>query len=200
MMIPLLGCQVATAIESGRRDTWIWLIATATSLAVLLGGTMTLAYLPWPPFSLLEGTTLEDPLLGALDWNNLEVELQARHLLGQPNLFVAATRWDEAGKIDYALHGKMTVLCLARDQRGYGILTRPRAHIGEDALIVGRDLRFPGIQTTYGGYFDSIEELPRITIQQGGRPAFELSVYFAHKLRDAPNRRDLLGPVVLGPD
>ena len=64
----------------------------------------------------------------------------------------------------------MTVLCLARDPRGYGILTRPRAHIGEDALIIGRDLRSPGVQTTYGGYFESIEELPAITILQGGRP------------------------------
>jgi hypothetical protein len=193
MLFPLLGCQIATAIKSGRRGTWIWLTATATSLAVLLGGIMTLAYLPWPPFSWLEGTKVENPLLGALDWNNLEVELEARHLLGRPNLFLAATRWDEAGKIDYALHGKMTVLCLARDPRGFGILTRPRDHIGEDALIVGRDLPFSGIQASYGSYFENIEELPPISIQQGGRPAFELSVYLAHKLRDSPNRSGLLG-------
>ena len=37
-------------------------------------------------------------------------------------------------------------------------------------------------------------QLPPITIQQGGRPAFELSVYLAHKLRDAPNRT-VLGPL-----
>jgi hypothetical protein len=192
MLFPLLGCQIATAIKSGRRDTRIWLIATASSLAILLGGIMTLAYLPWPPFSWLAGTTLKNPLLDAVDWNNLDVELEARHLLGRPNLFVAATRWEEAGKIDYALHGKMAVLCLARDPRGYGILTPPRAHIGEDALIVGRDLPFSSIQASYGSYFDNIEELPPISIQQGGRPAFQLSVYLAHKLRDSPNRSDLL--------
>jgi hypothetical protein len=199
MLFPLLGRQVATAIEGGRRASWIWLIATAISLAVLLGGIMTLAYLPWPPSSLLEGTRLEDPLIDALDWNDLKVELEARHLLGQPNLSVTATRWDEAGKVDYALHGKMTVLCLARDPRGYGVLTRPRDHIGEDALIVGRNLYSPSVQATYGSYFESIEELAPITIKQGGRPAFELSVYLAHKLRDAPNRIDLLGPVAVGP-
>jgi len=116
-------------------------------------------------------------------------------------LFVAATRWDEAGKIDYALHGEMAVLCLARDPRGYGILTRPRDHIGKDALIVGRDLNFPSIQKTYGRYFESMEELAPITITRGGRPALELSVYLAHKLRDAPNRTrtDLLGPLALDP-
>src|SRR6478609_3096535 len=118
MLFPLLGCRVATEIKDGRR-TWIWLIATATSLAVLLGGVMTLAYLPWSPHRLLEGMRFEDPLLDALDWHDLEVELEGRQLVGQPNLFVAATVWDEAGKIDYALHGKVTVLCLARDPRGY---------------------------------------------------------------------------------
>ena len=194
MLFPLLGCQVATVIESGRRYTRTWLVATAASLAVLLGGTMTLACLPWPPFGLFDGKTLENPLLDTLDWNNLEVELQARHLLGRPNLFVAARRWDEAGKIDYALHGKMAVLCLARDPHGYGILTRPRDYLGEDALIIGRDLLSPRIEKLYGRYFESIEELPPITIQQGGRPAFELSVYLAHKLRDAPNRT-VLGPL-----
>ena len=155
---------------------------------------MTLACLPWPPFGLFDGKTLENPLLDTLDWNNLEVELQARHLLGRPNLFVAARRWDEAGKIDYALHGKMAVLCLAPESHGYGILTRPRDYIGEDALIIGRDLLSPRIEKLYGRYFESIEELPPITIQQGGRPAFELSVYLAHKLRDAPNRT-VLGPL-----
>jgi dolichyl-phosphate-mannose-protein mannosyltransferase len=199
MLFPLLGRQVATAIEGGRRNTWIWLIATAISLAVLLGGVMTLAYLPWPPSNLLQGTRLEDPLIDTLDWNDLKVELEARHLLGQPNLFVTATRWDEAGKVDYALQGKITVLCLARDPRGYGVLTRPRDHIGEDALIVGRNLYYHRIQATYGSYFESIEELAPITIKQGGRPAFELSVYFARKLRDAPNPTDLLGPVAVGP-
>ena len=30
----------------------------------------------------------------------LEAELEARGLLGRPHLFVAATGWDEAGKVD----------------------------------------------------------------------------------------------------
>ena len=65
------------------------------------------------------------------------------------------------------------------------------------ALIMGRDLRTPCIQTTYGSYFESIEELPAITILQGGRPAFELSVFLAHE-RNVPDRPDLLGPLALG--
>lgn len=197
MLFPLLGDQVAAAIEDGRRYTRIWLAATATSLVVLIGGITTLAYLPWPPFSLLESKNLEDPLLDALDWNNLEVELKARGLLGRPHLFVAATRWDEAGKVDYALHDKMPVLCLARDPHGYGILTPPTAHIGEDGLIIGRDLLPYRIQRIYGSYFESIEELPPITILHAGKPALELSLFFAHSLRNPPERPNLLGPLAL---
>jgi 4-amino-4-deoxy-L-arabinose transferase-like glycosyltransferase len=199
MLFPLLGDQVAAGIESGRRATRIWLIATATSLVVLIGGVMILAHLPWPPLPLPGSTTLEDPLLNALDWNNLAMELEARGLLGRPRLFVAATRWEEAGKIDYALHGKMPVLCLAREPHGYGVLTRPRAHLGEDALIIGRDLIPRRIQRIYGGYFASIEELPPIAILHAGQPAFELSVYLAHALRDAPDRPSLLDPLELSP-
>jgi hypothetical protein len=199
MLFPLLGDQVAAALESGRRATRIWLAATAASLVVLVGGVMMLARLPWPPWPLPESTKLEDPILNALDWNDLAVALEARHLLGRPNLFIAATRWAEAGKIDYALHGKMPVLCLARAPHGYGVLTRPKAHIGEDALIIGRDLLPRGVQKVYGSYFESIEELPPITIRHAGNPAFELSVYFAHALRDPAKRPNLLDTLATMP-
>jgi len=185
ILFPLLGNQVAAAIKSGRRYTRIWLIATAAPLAILLGTVMTLAYLPWPPFALLEGWTREDPLLDVLDWNELNVELKARSFLGRPNLFVAATRWEDAGKIDYALHGKMSVLCLGRDPRGFGILRNPRDHISKDALIIGQRLDSTSVEKIYGSFFDSIEELPPIAIKHDGQPVFWLSVYLAHKLRDA---------------
>ena len=42
-----------------------------------------------------------------------------------------------------------------------------------------------------------IDELPPITIMHEGRPAFWLSVYLAHKLRDAPSHANLLDPAVL---
>jgi Dolichyl-phosphate-mannose-protein mannosyltransferase len=199
MLFPLLGRQVAKGLETGRRHTRTWLSGTAVSMALVLGVVITLAYVPWPPLSLLKGVPVEDPLLATLDWNSLEGDLQARHLLGRPSLFIAATRWDDAAKIDYALHGKMPVLCLARDPRGYGILTRPKAHIGQDALIIGQSLRTPDIERIYGKYFKSLEELPSIAILQGRRPALNLSVYLAHALRDAPNGRNLLDPTALDP-
>ena len=182
MLFPLLGRQVAEGLETGRRHTRTWLSGTAVSMALVLGVVITLAYVPWPPLSLLKGVPVEDPLLATLDWNSLEGDLQARHLLGRPSLFIAATRWDDAAKIDYALHGKMPVLCLARDPRGYGILTRPKAHIGQDALIIGQSLRTPDIEKIYGKYFKSLEELPSIAILQGRAPRIKSIGLFGSRL------------------
>ncbi len=186
MLFPLLGRQVAEALEIGRRRTRPWLIASAIFMAVLLAGTMVLAQFPWP-----KAIGLQNPLLATLNWNNLEKQLGARGFLSRPNLFVVATGWEDAGKIDYALHGKMPVLCLARDPHAYGILTRPEAYRGEDALIIGKDLPFSRVRRMYGRSFESIEELPHIAVMQGGRPAFELSVYFARSFQGAPAWRSV---------
>ena len=193
MLFPLLGCQVAKGIESGRRYTRIWLIGTPVFLALLLGGVMTLAYLPWPAFAVPANS--KNLLFDTLDWSGLEDELQARGMFGRANIFVAATRWDEAGKIDYALRGGMPVLCLSKAPRGYGVLTQPLAHLGEDALIVGRNLSLDRVADAYGSYFQSIEEMPPVTILHAGRPAFDLSLYLAHALRDPPRRPNLLHPL-----
>ena len=197
MLFPLLGADVAKAIESGRPLVRSWLIATTASLAVLLTVVMATANLPWPALALPEGKSVPYPLLESVDWSDLERELEARGLIGRSKLFVAAARWHEAGKIDYALRGRMPVLCLCHDPRGYGVLTQPEAHIGEDALIIGRDLPRARVEATYGGYFRSIVDQPPVTITRAGRPAFELSVYLGHTLHSSGQEPSLLDPLSL---
>ena len=51
--------------------------------------------------------------------------------------------------------------------------------------------------STYGGYFDRIEQMPPITIAHAGKPAFELSVYLGHALRASAERPSLLDPLSL---
>lgn len=189
MLFPLLGRQVADALETGQRRTRPWLIVSAISIAVLVGGAMVLAQLPWPPIPQLKGTRLKDPVLAALDWTNLERELQSRGYLDRPNLFVAATGWQDAGKIDYALHGKLPVLCLSPKPHAYGILTKPEKHIGQNALIVGRHLTASRVKRVYGHSFQSITELSPVPIMQGGKPVFDLSIYYAQAFRGVPNWR-----------
>src|SRR5262245_650495 len=159
---------------------------------------MAMAYLPWPAIALPGGKHLPHPLTQSADWKELDTELALRRVASRPGLFVAAARWHEAGKIDYALRGKLPVLCLCRDPRAYGVLTRPETHLGQDALIIGRKLPYERVRTTYGGYFESIEELPPIVLTGAGGQPLELSVYLGHRLRASAEMPSLLDPLSLG--
>jgi 4-amino-4-deoxy-L-arabinose transferase-like glycosyltransferase len=197
MLFPLLGAEVAAAIASHGRYVRPWLIATTASLAVVLVAVVLMAELPMPAIALPRGKSVPYPLWESLDWNDLATELEARGLLATPRLFITATRWHEAGKIDYALGGKLPVLCLCRDPRAYGVLTRPDAHLGENALIIGRGLSLERAVAEYGAYFEGIEAMPPIAITHAGRPALELSVYLAHRLRASTGTPNLLDPLSL---
>jgi 4-amino-4-deoxy-L-arabinose transferase-like glycosyltransferase len=197
MLFPLLGAHVAEGLASARPRVRTWLITSALSMAVVLAGVIALTWLPWPVFTLPDGRRLPYPLIESLDWTNLMPELASRGLLGAPGLFIVATRWHEAGKIDYALRGQMPVVCLSLDPRNYGVLKQPRAYLGQDALIVGRNLSPERIDATYGAYFASIERLPPITITHGGAPMFDLSVFLAHSLHSTGAQPNLLDPLSL---
>jgi 4-amino-4-deoxy-L-arabinose transferase-like glycosyltransferase len=198
MAFPLLGAEVAAAIARHDRRVRAWLIATAASLAALLAAVTATSYLPWPAIAGPRGKAVPDPLLESVDWRELGPELEARGLAGRPGFFVAATRWHEAGKIDYALGGGLPVLCLCRDARGYGVLMRAQAHLGGTGLIIGRNLSPEQIKAVFAAYFDSIEPMPPITITRAGRPALVLSAYLGHGLRGASERPSLLDPLSLG--
>jgi len=197
MLFPLLGAEVAKTIETGRRVVRIWLLATAVSLAVVLSAVVAMAYLPWPALALPGGRRVPYPLLESVRWDDLVSQLELRGLVDTPGLFVTATRWHEAGKIDYALRGRMPVLCLCRDPRGYGILARPPAeHIGEDALIIGRDMSRARVEAIYSGNFETIEDLPPVPIRHRGQQLFELDLYLGRSLRRSAHKPDLLVPLL----
>jgi hypothetical protein len=194
MLFPLLGVELARRVENSDRVAQGWLIMTAGSLAIVLALVILMSQFPWPTIVGPGGKVVPNPFLESLDWKDLKTEIATRGLANKPNLIVVATRWHEAGKIDYALGGRLPVLCLCRDPRGYGVLTQPRAHLGETALIIGRNLPPERIATTYGAYFASIEQMRPVAIGHAGQPAFELSVYMGHGLR-APNETpNLLDP------
>jgi 4-amino-4-deoxy-L-arabinose transferase-like glycosyltransferase len=197
MLFPLLGAEVAAGIDKGSRRVRYWLIGCAASLIVLLAAVVAMSVLPWPTIAWPGARAIPYPLQESLDWSGLERELEARGLADEPHLFVAATRWHEAGKIDYAIGGRWPVLCLCRDPRGYGVLTEPERHLGETALIIGRNLTVDRIAATYGSYFRSIEPMPPIAIVHAGKRVFELSVYVAREFRASAEQPNLIDPLSL---
>ncbi len=193
MLFPLLGASITRALEAAHRLVKYWLIATTASLALIVSAVVALAHLPWPPDAVRGYQALKNPLEEAIDWTDLATALKARGLMGSPRLFIVATRWHEAGKIDYALRGKIPVTCLCKDPRGYGVLARPAADANANALIIGRGLPPDLVQRMYGNHFEGIEMLASVTIKHAGTPAFELSVYRVRGFRPSERDRDPKG-------
>lgn len=173
----LLGRDLAGMLMARARGVWIWLVSTAASVTVLLAAVLALAKLPWPPMAFAAGHSLTYPLIETLPWGELKSELAQRGLLTQSNLFVAATRWHEAGRIDMALEGRLPVRCLCTDARGYGVTQRNAEHAGADALIVGRNLSKTKIEMTLAACFREIHQLPPVILHQGGTPLVELQLF-----------------------
>lgn len=118
----------------------------------------------------LEGKveTMIDPTLEALDYDQLEEEFSRRGYFGKKDLFVFTNRWFQSGKVDYALKGKMPVLCFcSEDPRSFAFLHKHEKWLGKDGILVStkRFLKDPG--SLYGKYFSKIDFLGKVEIYRG---------------------------------
>jgi len=96
---------------------------------------------------------------------------------------VAALKWHEAGKIDYALGGRIPIICLCSDARQYGIVANPDNYAGADVLIMAPRRSFAQIEGQFGSLFDAIEPIAPATITHAGRPLTTLPLFIGHRLR-----------------
>jgi 4-amino-4-deoxy-L-arabinose transferase-like glycosyltransferase len=172
MLVPLLGEAIAR--RRGRRR---WLAATAVIVLTGMALVASEVQLGWlPPIG------GRDPALAGVDWISLRADLARRGLLDRPGLVVAATRWLDAGKIDYALGGRVPVVCLGDDPREYGLTAPVARYAGRDVLIVAPRVTPAEINAGYGALFDAIETLPPASVLHDGRPALSLPLYLGRRL------------------
>ena len=179
-LFPLLGRMVARH-RAGNWAVRAWLAGNATIVvlgAVLVGTEVRFNWLPAVGEHFALG---RDPDIQAVDWTSVADGLRARGLLAGDAL-VAATRWHDAGKIDYALGGLVPVLCLGRDPREYGLLNGGRARDGARVVIVAPDDDLARVARAYGGLFDRIVAVPPVMLDHAGRPAMRVPVFVGYDL------------------
>jgi Dolichyl-phosphate-mannose-protein mannosyltransferase len=180
MALPLLGDLVA---QSGRGSRFVRLglfgAAVILPLATILVGTE--VRFNWLPDVAETFALGADPDIDAVDWTSLREGLAQRGEL-HDGVVVAAIRWHDAGKIDYALKGQVPVICLGDDPREYGIANPAAAHVGEDILIIAPRETLNTVSARFSTLFDGIERLPPILLLHAGRPAMLLPVFLAHRL------------------
>ncbi len=181
MLFPLLGAAVGRQKHKSAA-VLAWMIGTAAlvvSGAVLVGTEVRFNWLPGMGEHFALGS---DPDVEAVDWTALPPALAARGLLNQPGLVLGATRWHDAGKIDYALGGAAPVICLGDDPREYGLIRPKDAYFGQDVLIVAPRITLAEIRYGYGAQFDRIEQVAPVMIRHGGKPALLLPLFIGHRL------------------
>jgi hypothetical protein len=183
LLLPLLG----EAIARRDRNRW-WLAATAVVIALGAAFVGSEVRFNWLPLAIGEFRLGEDPSVAAVDWTSLRQELDRRGLLDRPGMVVAATRWLDAGKIDYALGGRVSVICLGGDPREYGVIAPVADYAGSDVLIVAPGSSPAAIAARFGKLFDSIDTLKPAAVLHDGRLALTLPLYLGRRLRDPAER------------
>jgi 4-amino-4-deoxy-L-arabinose transferase-like glycosyltransferase len=182
MLVPLLGEAIARHWPANRalRRT-----AAATAALILLGTAVFVGAVrfDWLAAVAPSFARAGDPTMAIVNWTGLRAELASRELLGRPGLVVAATRWLDAGKIDYALGGRVPVLCLGPDPHEYGIIAPLSRYPGDDVLIIAPRTTPSEITARFGTLFQSIRPLPPATLFHAGRPALILPLYLGQDLR-----------------
>jgi Dolichyl-phosphate-mannose-protein mannosyltransferase len=182
MLLPLLGDEIARRWRTSRAVR-IWV--TGTVAFVLLGTGLFASEVRynWLPTS-VGGFPAKDPDIDLIDWTSLKEDLAAVGLLDKPDLVVAALRWTDAGKLDYALGGKFPVICLGPDARQYSLIARHDDYAGADVLIVTR-LPLEKIIGQYWFLFDAIEPIAPANVLHAGRPALQLNLILGRRLHKA---------------
>ena len=177
MLFPLLGAEVARRLAAGapRLRRGIMAAAAALLLGLVLAGTQ--MRLNWVTAVLGPAFLARaKDVAGGVNWTDLRPELEARGLLSQPGLVLAVTRWNDAGKIDYAMHGSLPVVVLAADSREYGIVAPADRFIGHPMLILVPDSDPVTLADHLTPMFDQITIRQSIPLRFGGYILLNLSV------------------------
>jgi hypothetical protein len=187
MLFPLLGAAVAQRLQAGAHWPRRVTIASAAFLILGLALAGTQMRLNW--VTALFGPRIiarAKDVAGGVNWTGLKPELQARGLLSEAGLVIAVTRWNDAGKIDYALGGTLPVVVLADDAREYGIVSPADRFIGHPMLILVPNADTAALADRLAPLFDHITVLQPLPLLFGGYPLMNLSVLRGEQFRGLP--------------
>jgi hypothetical protein len=183
-----LGETVHRGLAQGRR-AYRWGVG-ATTISSLLFMTVAVSHvatgwlkdLPGGLAGSLAGD--KDGTLECVDLTGLAPALAERGLLGRDDLFVFSEWWFLAGKVDYALQGKLPVLAWSpSDPRSFAFFDRANRWVGKDGILVTTKPGLEEVMGRYGEYFRHIEPLGTVPVGRRGRREATLYLYRCEGLR-----------------
>ena len=174
-LFPLLGQLAAARAEPARR----WAAGTALFLALLLAALASDARWNWLG-RLHPGA---DPLIEAVDWDSVRSELAGRGLLAPDGPVIAALRWQDAGKLAYALGPGERVVCLGADPRQFGADQALDTLAGRTLLIVAPRFDLARLRQALSGRFASLTALPPAPLRHGGDTVLDVPLFLGTEYR-----------------
>jgi hypothetical protein len=176
MLLPMLGNWAADFRARA---------PVAVASAVLLGGAA-LCMTVEENFAVIPNLDLvfapgKSPLLQAVDWDCLAPEILAR-----PVAAVAALRWYDAGKVGYALRGRLPVTVFGPAPHQFGISAPPAALLGKDVLLLAMPGDVGAITRQYAPYFRSLVPAPALTVTHHGAVLLVIPVLLGKDLLGVP--------------
>jgi len=170
---PLLGAKLARwELRHPRALTRGALAAAAACVLILAvaAGQSATGFLG----RLSPGFDARDPTVEMLDWHELRQAIATRRLL-RPGMFIATVSWIDAGKIDYALGGRVPVLCIGPRPHEFAYLHDARELAGHDALIVA-DARRRDWLALSAPHFAATQPLAAASLTRGHAAVIRLAM------------------------
>jgi hypothetical protein len=176
-----LGETVHRGLAAGRRACrWGLAATTLCSVAVMTVAVSHVATGWLKDLPGLAGALAgdKDGTLECVDLAELEGAFAERGLLGRKDVFVFSEWWFRAGKVDYALRGKLPVLALSPgDPRSFAFFEPTGRWVGKDGILVTTKPALAEVQGRYGDFFRRIEPIGTVPVGRSGRHETTLYLY-----------------------
>jgi hypothetical protein len=184
-----LGAALHERLQAGDRIARLWLRGTfAFTTGALLMITTHAATGWWSAVGPQWLSTLmgepEDPTLECLDYATLQGALKERGLFERKDVFVFTNRWFQSGKVDFALKGRMPVMCLnAGDQRSWAFFDQSENWIGKNGVLVSTKKYLDDANGAFGEFFKDVRFIGEVPVYRGGRVVERLQLHYCENLR-----------------
>ena len=181
MLFPLLGQALS---EAARTQRWprTWAIAGFAFIVTIGALAANDAATGWIGARFPKAFHRGDPTAETIEWTQLRDVVSHSAVMQAPGAFVAALKWNEAGKIDQAVGDLAPVAVLSDDPRQFGYRHPTTGLVGHDALIIGRADTVAARMEDLKPYFTTLRRQPPVAIGREGRPEIMIGLVEAHGL------------------
>jgi len=183
MLFPLLGAAYLQWRERWGGHMRRLLIASYVTIAVVLIGIVSHSYTGWMRWTHPRFAERDPLITDQFDWTDLRSILSKHGFSDPAKNFVVGHRWQDCIKLDYALQGRMPIVCMTQEPLQLSFFEQQAPMLGRDAVIVSRNWPLDYTRRVLGTYFESIEPLDTVVIGQHGLPTLKLNLFIGRKFK-----------------